>query len=342
MGKEKKELTTFCFSGGWAAKLEPGRLEEALNKQQTTTDNLLVAFANSDDASIYRLTDEQYLVATVDVITPIINDPYIFGQIAAANSLSDIFAMGAQVLYALNVCSFPKEMELDSVNKIIQGALSKMTEIKAPIAGGHTISEPSLLFGLSVTGLIEDGKYFANDMALANQSLILTKPLGIGIYSVAYQNKLLNEQAYQDWIKTMTTLNYQASQIARKYITTMTDITGFGLLGHAYEIAKASNITMEIEFAKIEFLTGVVEYAKKGYLTGASYNNYEYLKDKIISNYEETINLLLCDPQTSGGLLLLVAKDKEQNLIKELKDNNIEAYVIGQTLEKQEQSIIVK
>ena len=322
--------------------MEPGRLTETLINQQIMNDDILVGFANSDDAGVYRLSDEQYLVSTVDIITPIINDPYIFGQIAAANSLSDVFAMGAKVLYALNVCSFPGEMGNDLVNKIMAGALSKMAEINAPIIGGHTISEPSLLFGLSATGLIDDGKYFANDMGKAEQSLILTKPLGIGVYSVAYQDKLLAPSEYQTWVKTMTTLNYQASQIARHYIATMTDVTGFGLLGHAYEVAQASHITMEIEYDKIKFLGGAVKLAQDGYLTGASAGNYEYLKKHLISSYDEFTSLLLCDPQTSGGLLLLVDKDKEDALMNELKANDIDAYVIGSTKKRGEKELIIK
>ncbi len=218
------------------------------------------------------------MVSTVDVITPIINDPYLFGQIAAANSLSDVFAMGAKVLYALNVCSFPKEMAGSDAELIIEGALSKMAEIKAPISGGHTISEPSLLYGLSVTGLIEDGKYISNKIGKPKQTLILTKPFGIGISYAANNAGLLDEKAYQTWIETMTTLNYQSSQIARKYVSTMTDVTGFGLIGHAYEIASASKLTMEIDYSKIKMLDKVEEYAKEGYLTAASYNNYNYLK----------------------------------------------------------------
>ena len=281
-------------------------------------------------------------MATVDVITPIIDDPYLFGQIAAANSLSDIFAMGGKALYALNVCSFPKEMDLRDADLIIEGALAKLKEIEVPIAGGHTISEPSLLFGLSVTGLIADQKYFANDMAKENQTLILTKPFGIGVCYAANNANLLSEAEYQQWIDTMTRLNYQASVIAKKYVTTMSDVTGFGLLGHSLEIAKASQVSFTINFEMIKFLPNVVEYAKQGYLTGASYTNYEALKTDINSSRDQVIDLLLCDPQTSGGLLLVVAKDKQEALLKELQENNINAFVIGETTKLKDKYLQIK
>lgn len=338
----KKDITSFCFSGGWAAKLEPGGLENTIKKYGKTDHNLVVSFDNSDDAAIYKLDDDKMLVSTVDMITPIINDPYLFGQIAAANSLSDVFAMGGKVLYALNVCSFPKEMDLRDADKIIEGALSKMNEIGAVIAGGHTIAEPSLLFGLSVTGMIEDGKYFANDMAKPKQTLILTKPFGIGVAYAANNNGLLSDSERETWLKTMTTLNYKASQIARKYVSTMTDVTGFGLIGHAYEIACASKLTFEIDYNKINFLANVETHVSNGLLTGASYTNYDYLKDKISSTRFENDLLLLCDPQTSGGLLLVVADDKKDELLQELQSNDIVAYEMGRTVAKKEKHIVVK
>lgn len=342
MNEEKKNITSFCFSGGWAAKLEPGRLNETVLKHGTTSDKLLVSFKNSDDACVYQLNDEQKLLSTVDVITPMVDDPYTFGQIAAANSLSDIFAMGGKVLYALNVCSFPKEMSNSDSEAIIEGALSKLSEVNAPLAGGHTISEPSLLFGLSVNGIIDDNEYFANDMAASEQSLILTKPYGIGILYSANKNNLLTKKEYDLWIKTMTTLNYNSSQIAKKYISTMTDVTGFGLLGHAYEVAKASNISIEIDSKQIKYLPKVEEFAAEGYITGASYTNYNYLKEFITSNCDEMTDLLLCDPQTSGGLLLFVDTSKKDILLDELISNGIDAYCIGTTKEKSDNYLYLK
>lgn len=342
MNDEKKNITSFCFSGGWAAKLEPGRLNETVIKHGSTSDKLIVSFENSDDACVYQLTDELQLLSTVDVITPMVDDPYTFGQIAAANSLSDIFAMGGKVIYALNVCSFPKEMASSDADNIIKGALSKLQEINVPLAGGHTISEPSLLFGLSVNGIIDDNKYFSNDMAKPNQAVILTKPFGIGILYAANNNGLLSTKDHKTWIDTMTTLNYRSSQIAKKYISTMTDVTGFGLIGHAYEIAKASNISIEFDYNKIEFLPNAANYAKDGYITGASYTNYDYLKEFIVSEYDETTNLLLCDPQTSGGLLLFVDLDKKDELLSELHENNITAYCFGMTSEKKDNYIYLK
>lgn len=340
--KEKKDITSFCFSGGWAAKLGPGGLKETIFEYGKVDENLLVSFTNNDDASVYRLSDNQYLVSTVDVITPIINDPYIFGQVAAANSLSDIFAMGAKVLYALNVCSFPKEMDIDDNGLIISGALSKLNEIGAVLAGGHTINEPSLLFGLSVTGIIEDQQYFANDMAKPNQSIILTKPFGIGVAYAAHKAGLLSKESEQQWIDTMITLNYKASQIAKKYISTMSDVTGFGLFGHGYEIASASNISLEIFYDKIKFLDNVQDYANQGFITGASYSNFDYLKKYIDTQHTDLESLLLCDPQTSGGLILFVDHDKRDALIDELQSNDIDAYYIGESKEAQDKVIYLK
>lgn len=250
--------------------------------------------------------------------------------------------MGGRVLYALNVCSFPKEMANDDASLIISGALSKLSEINASLAGGHTVNEPSLLFGLSVTGIIEDQKFFANDMAKENQSIILTKPFGIGVAYAANNNGLLDETAYQEWITTMTTLNYRASVIAKKYISTMTDVTGFGLLGHAHEVAEASNISIDFYYKKIKFLANVEDYAKQGILTGASYVNYDHLKDHIESDYEELESLLLCDPQTSGGLMLFVDHDKKDALLNELRENDIDAYYVGESKKLGDKSIYLK
>lgn len=317
-------------------------MKETIFKYGTTDENLLVSFTNNDDASVYRLSDKQYLVSTVDVITPIINDPYIFGQIAAANSLSDVFAMGAKPIYALNVCSFPKEMDKEDSEAIISGALNKLNEANTVLAGGHTINEPSLLFGLSVTGLIEDQKYFANDMAKENQSIILTKPFGIGIVYSANNNGEVSDEDRQKWIDVMISLNLKASQIGKKYVSTMSDVTGFGLVGHAYEIASASNISIDIFYDRIQFLDNVESYAKKGYITGASYTNYEYLKQFINSEYSEVEDLILCDPQTSGGLILFVDNSKKDELLKELHQNNIDAYYIGNSKKKDDKYIYIK
>ncbi len=250
--------------------------------------------------------------------------------------------MGAKALYALNVCSFPKEMSSEDSGLIISGALSKLNEVGAVLAGGHTVNEPSLLFGLSVTGLIDDQKYFSNEMAQANQSIILTKPFGIGVAYAAHKAGLLSEESTKQWIETMITLNYQASQIAKKYVSTMSDVTGFGLFGHAYEIASASNISIDIFYDKIKFLDNVKEYASQGFITGASYTNYDYLKEFIESDYSDLENLILCDPQTSGGLILFVDHDKKDVLLNELIENNIDAYYIGESKAQSDKVIYLK
>lgn len=250
--------------------------------------------------------------------------------------------MGAKPLYALNVCSFPKEMDKEDSELIISGALNKLNEVNTVLAGGHTINEPSLLFGLSLTGIIEDQKYFSNDMAKENQSIILTKPFGIGIIYSANNNGKVNKENYQKWIDVMTTLNYKASQIAKKYISSMSDVTGFGLYGHSFEIASASNISIDIYYNKIKFLDDVEKHAKAGFITAASYTNYEYLKPFIQSDYGELKNLILCDPQTSGGLILFVDEDKKDALLKELHDNDIDAYEIGNTRKKDDNYIYLK
>lgn len=312
----------------------PGGLNTTLNFNQIKDDNVLVSYLDNDDASVYRLNEEQYIVNTVDVITPIVDDPYIYGQIAAANALSDVFAMGAKVLCALNICSFPSELTNEDKRLILDGAVLKVNEVNATITGGHTISEPSLLFGLSVTGILNNEKYFTNNMGTTDCDILITKPFGIGILYSANNNGLLDKGDYQKWINVMTTLNFNASQIAKKYIATMTDVTGFGLIGHSYEIAHASNITFEIDYNLIPFLEKVPDFAKSGYITNASYVNYEYLQNKMISNYDDNTNLLLCDPQTSGGLLLLVPKHKTEALINEFNDNNLFIKKIGITKEK--------
>jgi selenide,water dikinase len=242
--------------------------------------------------------------------------------------------MGAKPLYCLNFCSFPKDLEESDAIKIMEGALSKVNEANCNIVGGHTLNEPCLLYGLSVTGIISDKeRIFANDKALAKQSIILTKKIGVGILYNAYTRNLLDDNTYHEWIKTMTTLNDKASYIASKYISTMTDVTGFGLLGHGYEVALASNVCLNIKYDKVQLLPQVLDLVEQELFTAGSYANLDYLKDHMNTNCDINKQLLLCDPQTSGGLLLFVDKDKEQLLLDELLENNRDAFVIGETTE---------
>lgn len=295
---------------------------------------------NSDDAAVFRISDTQSLVSTVDMITPLVNDPYIFGKISAANSLSDVFAMGADVLYALNVVSIPPEMSATDVGLMYEGALEMVLQANAAIIGGHTLAQPILLYGLSVTGQVFNNEYFANDMASDNCTIYITKPLGGGILATCYKENLLNGHQYNEWVNAMTTLNMKACKVAKPYITTMTDITGFGLLGHAYEVCKASNIKAVFNFEAVPFFEGVKHFFDQGYSTGAAQRNLAHIKEYCFGKPEHLE--LLADPQTSGGMLLFVKKTDEAQFEKAFQMQSVTYHKVGYTCERTSDYIEVK
>jgi len=306
---------------GCAAKVPAHLLSNVLcNIELPGSPNLIVGPETLDDAGVYQISDELCLVQTVDFFPPVARDPYTYGQIAAANSLSDVYAMGGTPVSALAVVCLPSEMlESETIEEITRGAIDKLTEAGAVLLGGHSILDPLLKYGLAVTGTIRPDRILDNTGATPGDLLILTKPLGTGVTIMAVKGGMADENQENEANQSMSTLNKDAAQIALEYgATACTDVTGFGLLGHAFQMAKASEVAMEIWFDCVPRLSGVLEYAGMGLLSAATYANRKYVGENVI--FDDDIELaeqdLLFDPQTSGGLLIALPQEKAQAAIE--------------------------
>lgn len=343
--KKALDITRFACGGGWAAKVGP----EVLNKivsglPQQQDERLIHGFENSEDAAVLELDENNYLVNTVDFFTPIYNDPYIFGQITAANAISDIFAMGGKVLNCLNILAFPNVVEPEIITKILKGAIDKVREAGGVIAGGHTIATDHIIYGLSVNGTVVKNQLKTNNGAKVNQKIILTKKIGTGIYSKEINiNKDLKDCL--EVVESMTTLNKKASEIIHKYsASAVTDVTGFGLLGHLCEVTKASGISANIYMEQVPLFKRTrelcIEYANGGMKRNASYfgKHIEFTEEM---KTQENINILF-DPQTSGGLMIFVDEKDCDALLNELHIEGIkQATIIGETGELSDKLIKV-
>ena len=299
--------------------------------------NVLVGFDTADDAGVYKISDTQALVQTVDFFTPIVDDPYTFGQIAATNSLSDVYAMGGRPLSALAIVCFPDKGDLDVLQQILAGGLSKMMEAGCVVIGGHSVRDPEIKFGYSVTGMIHPQKVWANSNAQLLDSLILTKGLGTGVISTAIKRG----EAKQEWIdaatQSMTTLNSRAAEVAASGKFTVhaaTDITGFGLIGHVREMAAGSGVSVRINSANVPLLAGAMDCVRAGFIPGGLNNNRDFAE--CLVSYDESvpaeIRTILFDPQTAGGLLLSVARADSAALLDALKSAGVPAVEIGEVL----------
>jgi selenide,water dikinase len=293
---------------------------------------LLVGFDLSDDACVYRLSDELVLIQTVDFFPPVVDDPYSYGQIAAANALSDIYAMGAEPRLALNLLCFPACLSMETLRGIMEGGQSKVAEAGAVIAGGHSIDDPEPKYGLCVTGLAHPARIWSNAGAKAGDILILTKPLGSGITVTGAKGGLLTPEQFAPSVEAMASLNKHARDAAAHgTVNGCTDITGFGLAGHARELADASGVTLVIEAKALPLLPYAEKLAKDGIIPGGAYRNREYLKDALsvgegVPAYLEDI---VFDPQTSGGLLLSVPESEAERLLSRMEKNTPAARIIG-------------
>ena len=274
---EPQEIV-FCKGGGCTAKLGPGILARVLNNLPKTYDpNLLIGFDGSDDAAVYKLTDDLAIVQTLDFFPPVVEDPYTFGKIAAANALSDVYAMGGEPKTALNIVAFPKDMDTAILGEILKGGADKVLEAGAVLAGGHTIQDDTPKYGLSVTGFVHPDKFWKNYGAQTGDKLILTKPLGAGIINTAIKADLVSERAREAVLKSMKTLNKYACEILKKYtIHACTDVTGFGLGGHGTEMAAGSDKTLVIDSQALPIFPDVEEYASMGLIPGGAYRNREF------------------------------------------------------------------
>jgi len=273
-----------------------------------------VGFNKADDAGVFRISESQALVQTVDFFTPIVDDPFWFGKIAAANALSDVYAMGGTPVTALSIVCFPEgQMPPEILSQILAGAEETINESSAVLVGGHSVKDNELKYGLSVTGLVDPARLITNAGAQPGDVLYLTKPLGTGIVSTAIKRDACPADVTERVMKQMATLNKDAAEEAlRLGAHAMTDITGFGFLGHALEMAKASNVTLEIDAGAVPLIPEALDFAKAGYLTGGAKDNQSHVGDtlKIVGEIDENILHLLFDPQTSGGLLIAAPEDK--------------------------------
>jgi len=288
---------------------------------------MLVGTETGDDAGVYRLRPDLAIVNTVDFFTPIVDDPYIFGQISAANSLSDVYAMGGDPKTCMNIVCFPKgKMDIEILGEILKGGADKVKESGAVIIGGHSIIDEEIKYGMAVTGVIHPNKIFRNVGVQEGDVLILTKPLGTGIITTALKKGKASEESVGEAVKSMITLNAAASLVARKHpVHACSDVTGFGILGHALGMASGSGVTLVIESAKMPLLRRAASLAEKGYITGGCKRNREYLNDKmaIDKSIREGLVEVALDPQTSGGLLIAVAKRHAAKLLEDLHNAGV-------------------
>jgi len=328
-------------------------LDSVLRRLPRPSDpNLLVGFETSDDAGVYRLTNELALVQTVDFLTPIADDPFTFGQIAAANSLSDIYAMGGKPVSALSIVGFPASGEAAVLEEILRGGLSKMDESRCTILGGHSVRDDDLKFGYAVTGIIDPQKIWRNIGAVPGDVLILTKPIGTGVIATALKAGKAPDESVQAANQSMKRLNRDAAEVMHEFkefgggdspIHAVTDVTGFGLLGHAREMAAGSNVSLRIDYTNIPLLPGAREAARDGFLAGGLKSNRDFVESCVgfAANVPDEIRALLFDPQTSGGLLVAVAGDHASALRLALEQSHIPAHQVGEVIAKRSPLISV-
>jgi selenide,water dikinase len=310
MSNEPIKLTSFSHGGGCGCKIAPGVLSEILKNSNgfPVPKELLVGIETADDAAVYKLNDEQALIATTDFFMPIVDDPFDFGRIAATNAISDVYAMGGTPIMALALVGMPiNKLPVETIGQIIKGGESICAEAGIPIAGGHTIDSVEPIYGLVVLGLVHPSKVKRNADAKAGDVLVLGKPLGVGVLSAALKKGKLDDAGYRAMIANTTKLNKPGKALSELAgVHALTDVTGFGLLGHLMELARGAKLEAHLEMSKIPLLPGVEQLAHDGFFTGASGRNWEaYGKDvKLAENITPAQHSLLTDPQTSGGLLV--------------------------------------
>jgi selenide,water dikinase len=300
--------------------------------------DVLVGFETADDAGVFRIDQERALVQTVDIFTPVVDDPKAYGAIAAANALSDVYAMGGKPLTALAIACFPeKGMDIEILTQMMLGGLAKLKEANVALIGGHTVADQEIKFGYSVTGMVHPEQVYTNAAARPGDRLVLTKPLGIGIITSGIKFRKASEQAAARAIEVMSALNDSASAaLARHDCHAVTDVTGFGLLGHALEIAEASGVTIRIESGKVPYIDEALPLAEARIIPGAVAKTWKLIapKTKVGAMVTEPIRNILTDPQTSGGLLISVTADETQSLLDDLTGQGLSAADIGSVEEK--------
>jgi selenide,water dikinase len=341
-------LTEMVSCSGCAAKLSPSILAQVLSglPKQPFDKNLIVGFDTADDAGVYRLRDDLAIVQTVDFFTPIVDDPYVYGQIAALNSINDVWAMAGTPLTALAITCFPKKgVDPAILGEIMRGGLETLNKYGITLIGGHSVDSEQIMFGYSVTGVIDPAKIATNSGAREGDVIIVTKPIGTGVISTGIKWAKANQEVSSRSVATMLTPGQHAAEAMREFgVQGATDVTGFSLLGHAWEMAKASKVTIEVNSRAVPFLEGAFELAAQGMLTSGDKTNPEYVGDDIEISYsigKETRSLLF-DPQTAGGMLISVDPERAADLLARLRENYPQAQMIGRVLERGARSITVR
>ncbi len=344
---EDVPLTRFVENAGCASKINQTDLKIVLAGLPPVSDpRVMVSADTCDDAGVYRLTDNLALVQSVDVFTPNVDDPYLFGQIAAANSLSDIYAMGGKPVTALSVVGFPIEtMSHKIMNRMLRGGIDKMKEAGVDVIGGHSIKDSEIKFGFAVTGVIDPKKIITNDKAKPGDFLILTKPIGTGVISFASQLGRASKEAMETIGRSMAELNKVAAEaMVEAGVLTATDVTGFGLMGHLSEMVAQSRVTAEIYTDQIPFFDGVLEFVREDLISGAIERNREYATQyvDVTGGVTGEVEIALYDPQTSGGFLIAVKEDRAKEFVKKLHKKGLNsAAIIGKIVAESEGKIIL-
>ncbi len=336
------KLTQFSHGGGCGCKISPAILSKILadSPLKVMPKELMVGTQTSDDAAVYRLNDEQALIATTDFFTPIVDDPYDFGQIAATNAISDIYAMGGQPIMALAIVGMPLDkLPIEVIQKIMAGGQDVCAKAGIPIAGGHSIDVLEPIYGLVAIGLVHPSKVKTNRNAQVNDKIILGKPLGIGILSAALKKNLLSSSAYETMIRYTTALNLTGIELAKiSGVHALTDVTGFGLAGHLLEVCRGSQLGAELSFSHIPVIPEALTLVQDGVATGASQRNWASYGQEIgfsdASLEESWVQKILTDPQTSGGLLVACSEESEQEVLRAFQDTGfMEAKTIGRIVD---------
>ena len=337
------KLTKMAYCAGCGAKVGAGTLVKLLDGFKTHTDpRLIVGYDKSDDASVYIINDDTALIQTTDFFPPIVDDPYMYGQIAAANAISDVYAMGGEPRLALNVMCITETMDKGIVQEILRGGYDKAYEAGVIITGGHTIHGAEPIYGLAVSGFARPANVLTNSGAKPTDAIILTKPLGIGIITTAAKAGLVEDKLLDKVYKQMATLNKAARDIMVKYrVHSCTDVTGFSMLGHSLEMAQGSGVTINLQADKIPYHKEAYEYADMGFIPAGAYRNREYAEAlvKIADNIGRPMIDICFDPQTSGGLLISIDANEADEALSEMKAAGLDAEIIGRVSEEKDYPI---
>lgn len=345
---EKPRLTSLAHGGGCGCKLAPAVLQDLLSEmpQAGPFANLLVGTETADDAAAWDLDGTTSIIATTDFFMPMVDDPHTFGRIAATNAISDVYAMGGKPIFALAIVGMPiDKMDPADIRQILAGGASICAEAGIPVAGGHSIDCPEPVYGLAVIGTCPTAQVKRNSHARAGDVLILTKGLGIGIYSSAIKKDQISYSAYEEMVASTTLLNRIGAELAANpAVNAMTDVTGFGILGHSLEMARGAGLTVKLGLASLPLLSEAEALAQKGCVTGASHRNWKSYGESVVlpEGLEDWRRHILTDPQTSGGLLVAVAAEEAENLLRHIRDNGYPRASIVGRIEKGPAQVVVE